>query len=708
MKGSGMNRHNMRIFLILFAAAVSLSAASIGRGEAASQLDYPPIPGQSNNLVATSPSPTAVPPWATTNQAGGWLLGAPSAVLFAPGTNRADDHILVSIRDPGTGAGLVWLDPDGRRLGDRSTNAWLLARDAGTNAVPGVLAYSASVLNNELLLDKLLTGTNTNDVGKCEPVLKENCTFADNYSAGISGLAVRNGLIVVSLPKSGHLLVVDAAARKALGTTALDDPRGLAFDRDGQLLALSGQRLVRFSLSDNPTNPPAPQVIISQGLDDPQQITLDGEGIYISDRGKSHQVKVFRPNGKSLRTIGEAGEPAAGPYDPEHMNNPGGLTISGDGHLWVAEEDTTPKRVSVWTLKGKLVKTFYGPPKAGCGYIDPEDNTRLFYAENGGMEFKLDWKKGASELLNVYCRPEAHNPCVPGKCRAPDRPIHLNGRVYLTDAHNADSNAGPAIATVWLLQKGIATPVAAVGSANDWGIFGLGNRFSVRWTGELVPRYSEDYTFSVECDNGVRLWIDGTPVIDNWNSRAGRNKGEVLLKAGHAHGIRMEYRHSGHGAVAMLFWQSRTQPREIVPKGQLFPDRKTAEALHVTGNGLTAQYYTDCELSLLTHTCIDGTINFNWGNSIPPPLRSKDMEGFESRLPEGADLKNDRIMFAWSDLNVDGKPQPDEVTTIKAESGSISVMPDLSITTSTGYLLKPDKVTRKGVPVYDAAKAVHQ
>ena len=243
MKGSGMNRHNMRIFLILFAAAVSLSAASIGRGEAASQLDYPPIPGQSNNLVATSPSPTAVPPWATTNQAGGWLLGAPSAVLFAPGTNRADDHILVSIRDPGTGAGLVWLDPDGRRLGDRSTNAWLLARDAGTNAVPGVLAYSASVLNNELLLDKLLTGTNTNDVGKCEPVLKENCTFADNYSAGISGLAVRNGLIVVSLPKSGHLLVVDAAARKALGTTALDDPRGLAFDRDGQLLALSGQRL---------------------------------------------------------------------------------------------------------------------------------------------------------------------------------------------------------------------------------------------------------------------------------------------------------------------------------------------------------------------------------------------------------------------------------------------------------------------------------
>ena len=413
-----MNRHNMRTSIILIVVAMSLSAASICFGDEAGQLDYPPIPGQSKNLAATSPSPTAVPPWVTTNDAGRWLAGAPSAILFAPGTNRSDDRILVSTRAPATNAGLVWLDVDGRKLGDRNAGAWLLARDAGTNALPGVIAYSASVLNNELLLDKVLTGTNASDVAGSKPVLAANCTFADNYSAGVSGLAVRNGLIAVSLPKSGHLLFVDAATRRALGTTPLDDPRGLAFDGDGQLFALAGQRLLKLALADNPTNPPVPQVIISQGLDDPQQITLDDDGnIYISDRGKSHQVKVFRPNGKSLRTIGAPGAPAAGPYDPEHMNNPNGLTISNDGHLWVAEEDTTPKRVSVWTLKGKLLKAFYGPPKAG-GYIDPEDNTRLFHAENGGMEFKLNWKKGVSELLNVYCRPETHNPCMPGKCRA--------------------------------------------------------------------------------------------------------------------------------------------------------------------------------------------------------------------------------------------------------------------------------------------------
>jgi len=48
------------------------------------------------------------------------------------------------------------------------------------------------------------------------------------------------------------------------------------------------------------------------------------------------------------------------------MNHPNGLTISGDGHLWVAEKDSGPKRLSVWSLDGKLVNAFYGPPMYGA------------------------------------------------------------------------------------------------------------------------------------------------------------------------------------------------------------------------------------------------------------------------------------------------------------------------------------------------------
>lgn len=46
--------------------------------------------------------------------------------------------------------------------------------------------------------------------------------------------------------------------------------------------------------------------------------------------------------------------------------------------------------------------------------------------------------------------------------------------------------------------------------------------FSVRWTGFVVPQYSEVYTFYTRSDDGVRLWIDGQLVIARWNDHAVR------------------------------------------------------------------------------------------------------------------------------------------------------------------------------------------
>ena len=40
--------------------------------------------------------------------------------------------------------------------------------------------------------------------------------------------------------------------------------------------------------------------------------------------------------------------------------------------------------------------------------------------------------------------------------------------------------------------------------------------FSVRWTGAVIPTTTESYTFYTITDDGVRLWINGTLVIDHW------------------------------------------------------------------------------------------------------------------------------------------------------------------------------------------------
>ena len=124
-----------------------------------------------------------------------------------------------------------------------------------------------------------------------------------------------------------QLLWVNVAERRILGTAAVDNPRGVAFDAQGQLLVFSGRRLLRYQIGRDPLAP-APPLVIVDGLEDPQGLTLDTHGnIYVSDWGNSHQVKVFAPDGKLLRNIGQAGAPCAGLYNPDHLNHPQGITI---------------------------------------------------------------------------------------------------------------------------------------------------------------------------------------------------------------------------------------------------------------------------------------------------------------------------------------------------------------------------------------------
>src|SRR5205823_5631639 len=42
------------------------------------------------------------------------------------------------------------------------------------------------------------------------------------------------------------------------------------------------------------------------------------------------------------------------------------------------------------------------------------------------------------------------------------------------------------------------------------------DRFSARWTGRVEALLTEAYTFYTTSDDGVRLWVNGQPVIDSW------------------------------------------------------------------------------------------------------------------------------------------------------------------------------------------------
>lgn len=110
----------------------------------------------------------------------------------------------------------------------------------------------------------------------------------------------------------------------------------------------------------------------------------------------------------------------------------------------------------------------------------------------------------------------------------------------------------------------------------DWGEGSPGagipiDDYTVRWTGKIEPRYSGEYTFYITSDNGRRLWINNQLVIDKWlNDWDIEYSGVITLTAGQLYDIKLEYFEDYGGANCRLRWSSASQPKEIIPKNQLY------------------------------------------------------------------------------------------------------------------------------------------
>ena len=105
------------------------------------------------------------------------------------------------------------------------------------------------------------------------------------------------------------------------------------------------------------------------------------------------------------------------------------------------------------------------------------------------------------------------------------------------------------------------------------------------------------YRFYTRTDDGVRLWVDGALVINQWRDQSPTTYAADVFMAQGPHHIRMEYYERTLGAVAMLSWQPADQ----------FPDWK-------------AEYFNNPDLAgspVLVRN--EPSINYNWGTGSPAP-----------------------------------------------------------------------------------------
>lgn len=153
------------------------------------------------------------------------------------------------------------------------------------------------------------------------------------------------------------------------------------------------------------------------------------------------------------------------------------------------------------------------------------------------------------------------------------------------------------------------------------------SNFGARWIGSIQPGFSETYTFYTTSDDGVRLWVGGNLIIDQWVGQAPREwSGSIALNAGQTYPITLEYYQGTGGSMVNLRWESAHTPKDIVPTSALYPSLLTWSLY--PGSGIQMTWWPPFTLQWGTNVAgpyedVPGAIGANsyWQNLDSEPHR---------------------------------------------------------------------------------------
>jgi YVTN family beta-propeller protein len=288
----------------------------------------------------------------------------------------------------------------------------------------------------------------------------------------------------------------------------------------------------------------------------------------------------------SVRWIGQVRAPSSGNYVFQ--------TISDDGvRLYV----NGAQLINNWTDHGTTTNNSAAVALvAGRSY----DVVVEYYDRSGGAIAKLNWQTPETTAFAPVAASQLYSSSTQGLLGQYFPNTTLSGTPALTrtEAVNFD----------W----GTGSPGTGVGT----------NSFSVRWTGQVSVPANGSYVFQTISDDGVRLWVNGAQLINNWSDHGTttNNSAAVTLVAGQRYDIVLEYYEKTGGAVAKLNWQTPgTTTFVAIPLTQL----------HASAQGLLGQYFSNATLSgspALTRT---EAVNYDWGTSAP--AASMPVDAFSAR-----------------------------------------------------------------------------
>jgi len=180
---------------------------------------------------------------------------------------------------------------------------------------------------------------------------------------------------------------------------------------------------------------------------------------------------------------------------------------------------------------------------------------------------------------------------------------------------NPDLIGGPA------MERNDVADQEGTGLNFDWGVappatWMPDDNFSVRWKRQanFTPGY---YRFALQSDDGVRLWIDQSILIDKWQDMDYELHYVDGVYLEGLHTIRLEYyEHTGNAHVR-FWWETGTNDNTPPDFAPVESDAVAAEP-EIEGGPWEATYFAGSALSgdpILTRT--ETEINHNWGWKSP-------------------------------------------------------------------------------------------
>lgn len=195
------------------------------------------------------------------------------------------------------------------------------------------------------------------------------------------------------------------------------------------------------------------------------------------------------------------------------------VTVDDGARLWVNEQ----LLIDEWAVHSRQVFQAETTVTGNTAVV------RLDYFENTGQAvIQLDWSR-----LDQPAPPD----------RGVGAPLNLWRGEYFTNVTLAGPPAlvrnDEALAFNW----GAGAPADQIGA----------ERFAVRWTRTLTLAPGR-YQFAATVDDGVRLWVAGRQVLDDWRVQSVRTLRAEVMIAGGATPVQMDYFENTGEAVARLTW----------------------------------------------------------------------------------------------------------------------------------------------------------